>query len=376
MAEASDIASMRRALDLARRGEGRVEPNPMVGAVICGPGGAIVAEGWHDRFGGPHAEAMAIAAAGGAARGGTLYVTLEPCCHHGKTPPCSEAIIAAGIRRVVVAAGDPFPEVAGGGIAALEAAGISVEVGLLAADAERLTAPFRRLVTSGRPWVIAKWAVSLDGRLAAAPGGDRWISSPESRELVHRLRGRMDAILIGIGTALADDPLLTARPAGPRRALRIVLDSRGRLPLESKLVRSARDWPLLVAVGPEAAADCLLALEAAGCEVWREPEQDAGERLEKLLAELGRRRLTNLLIEGGAEVFRTLFNRSLVDEVHAFTAARRLGKPGDGLPQLPPPPPFEVEEVLHPGGDTFVRGLVGRPPLSGQADPESRSASA
>ncbi|MCS5617574.1 MAG: bifunctional diaminohydroxyphosphoribosylaminopyrimidine deaminase/5-amino-6-(5-phosphoribosylamino)uracil reductase RibD, partial [Pirellulales bacterium] len=189
MAEASDIASMRRALDLARRGEGRVEPNPMVGAVICGPGGAIVAEGWHDRFGGPHAEAMAIAAAGGAARGGTLYVTLEPCCHHGKTPPCSEAIIAAGIRRVVVAAGDPFPEVAGGGIAALEAAGISVEVGLLAADAERLTAPFRRLVTSGRPWVIAKWAVSLDGRLAAAPGGDRWISSPESRELVHRLRG-------------------------------------------------------------------------------------------------------------------------------------------------------------------------------------------
>ena len=376
MAEASDIVSMRRALELARRGEGRVEPNPMVGAVICGPGGAIVAEGWHNRFGEPHAEAMAIAAAGEAARGGTLYVTLEPCCHHGKTPPCSEAIIAAGIRRVVVAAGDPFPQVAGGGIAALEAAGISVEVGLLAADAERLTAPFRRLVTSGRPWVIAKWAASLDGRLAAAPGGDRWISSPESRELVHRLRGRMDAILVGIGTALADDPLLTARPEGPRRALRIVLDSRGRLPLESRLVTSARDWPLLVAVGPEAAADRLLALEAAGCEVWREPEQDAGERLDKLLAELGRRRLTNLLVEGGAEVFRTLFSRNLVDEVHAFTAARRLGEPGDTLPQLPTPPPFEVEEVLHPGGDTFVRGVVRRPPSTGQADPESRSASA
>jgi len=376
VAEASDIVSMRRALELARRGEGRVEPNPMVGAVICGPGGAIVAEGWHNRFGEPHAEAMAIAAAGEAARGGTLYVTLEPCCHHGKTPPCSEAIIAAGIRRVVVAAGDPFPEVAGGGIAALEAAGISVEVGLLAADAERLTAPFRRLVTSGRPWVIAKWAASLDGRLAAAPGGDRWISSPESRELVHRLRGRMDAILVGIGTALADDPLLTARPEGPRRALRIVLDSRGRLPLESRLVRSARDWPLLVAVGPEAAADRLLALEAAGCEVWQGLPDDPGERFEKLLAELGRRRLTNLLVEGGAEVFGTLFRRGLVDEAYAFTAPRLLGEPGDNLPRLPPRPSIKVEEASRLGGDVFVRGLIGRPPPTAAADPESRSASA
>jgi diaminohydroxyphosphoribosylaminopyrimidine deaminase/5-amino-6-(5-phosphoribosylamino)uracil reductase len=356
----SDVTVMERALALARRGEGRVEPNPMVGAVICGPGGAIVSEGWHGRFGGPHAEAVAIAAAGEAARGGTLYVTLEPCCHHGKTPPCSEAIIAAGIRRVVVAAGDPFPAVAGSGIAALKAAGILVEVGLLAAEAERLTAPFRRLVASGRPWVIAKWAASLDGRLAAAPGGDRWISSPESRQIVHAVRGRMDGIMVGIGTALADDPLLTARPEGPRQAIRIVLDSRCRLPLESRLVGSARDWPLLVAAGPQAEAARTAALEAAGCEVWRGTEQDPDRRLEELLAELGRRRLTNLLVEGGAEVFGTLFRRGLVDEVHAFTAARLLGEPGDNLPRLPPHPPLEVEEESRPGGDVFIRGLVRR----------------
>jgi diaminohydroxyphosphoribosylaminopyrimidine deaminase/5-amino-6-(5-phosphoribosylamino)uracil reductase len=362
MAAPADERLMRRALELARRGEGRVEPNPMVGAVIASAGGDVIAEGWHDCFGGPHAEATALARAGAAARGATLAVTLEPCCHHGKTPPCTAAIITAGIARVVIAAGDPFPAVAGGGIATLAAAGIQVEVGLLEAEARRLTAPFRTLVTAGRPWVIAKWATSLDGRLAAPVGGDRWISSPESLALVHELRGRVDGVLVGVGTALADDPLLTARPEGRRRATRIVLDGHARLPVESKLVRSARDWPLLVAVGPAADPGRIAALEAAGCEVWCGTEADPPERLASLLGELGRRRFTNLLVEGGAAVLGSLFARGLVNEVHAFTAARILGGPGDSLPVLPDPPPIEVEEILHPGGDILIRGLVHRRP--------------
>lgn len=351
---------MRRALELARRGEGRVEPNPMVGGVIASPGGDVVGEGWHQVCGGPHAEIVALAAAGDRARGATLYVTLEPCCHHGKTPPCTDAIVAAGITRVVVAAGDPFPEVAGGGLAALRAAGVAVEAGLLETEAVRLTAPFRTLISRGRPWVIAKWAASLDGRLAAAPGGDRWISSPGSLALVHELRGRVDGVLVGIGTALADDPLLTARPEGPRRAVRIVVDGGARLPAESRLVGSAREWPVLVAVGPAAPVERVEALRAAGCEIWRGAEADPGRRLEALLLELGRRRLTNLLVEGGAAVLGSLFARGLVDEIHAFTAAKILGGSGDALPILPDPPPIDVEEILHPGGDLLVRGVVRR----------------
>ena len=357
-----DSRMMKRALEIARQGEGLVEPNPMVGAVVASPadGGTIIAEAWHQQFGGPHAEAAALDQAGTLARGSTLYVTLEPCCHRGKTPPCTDKIIAAGVARVVVAAGDPFPDVDGGGIAALRAAGITVEIGLLEAEAVRLTAPFRMLITGGRPWVIAKWAMSLDGRLAAPPGGDRWISSEESLRIVHTLRGRIDAILVGIGTALSDDPLLTARPEGPRKALRIVLDGTGRLPPDSRLVVTAREWPLLVAVGPGATAERIAALQEAGCEVWQGTEQEPEERVASLLAELGRRRMTNLLVEGGAAVLGTFFAGGLVDEIYAFTAPKILGGAGDPLPVLPETPPVDVEEVLHPDTDILVRGLVRR----------------
>jgi len=363
---AFDESAMRRALELARRGEGRVEPNPLVGAVVAtvdDGGGRIIAEGWHDRFGGPHAEVVALDAAGAAARGGTLYVTLEPCCHHGKTPPCAAAVIAAGIARVVVAAGDPFPQVKGGGIAALRAAGIEVETGLLEPEARRLTAPFRTLVEAGRPWVIAKWAMSRDRRAATPPGADRWLSSPESRALVHELRGRIDAILVGIGTALADDPLLTARPPGPRTPLRIVLDSEARLPLGSALVRSLGDAPLLVAAGPAAPSDRIAALRAAGCEVWQSQSPTHAQRLHDLLRELGARRLTNLLVEGGPGVFRTLFAAGLADEIWQFTAACEYSThpAAAALPIIPEPPPFDVEHESHPGGDTFARGVVRRP---------------
>jgi|694.fasta_scaffold06978_12 diaminohydroxyphosphoribosylaminopyrimidine deaminase/5-amino-6-(5-phosphoribosylamino)uracil reductase len=368
---------MRQALALARHGEGHVEPNPMVGAVIVaapvstssggGSTGPIVAEGWHAAFGGPHAEVAALAAAGAAARGGTLAVTLEPCCHHGKTPPCTSAIIAAGIAKVIVATRDPFPAVSGGGLDALRRAGIEVQTGVCEDEARRLIAPFSTLVQRHRPWLIAKWAMSLDGRVATAAGESRWISSEASRAIVHELRGRMDGILCGIGTVLADDPLLTARPAGPRQALRIVLDSMARLPLESRLVRTSHEIPVLVATGPTAPADRVRALEAAGCEVWRGAAATPQERLESLLAELGSRRLTNVLVEGGPTVLGSLADAHAIDEVWAFIAPRIIGGEaspspiaGTGITALATAASIEIEHVEHPGGDLFVRGIVRR----------------
>src|SRR5262249_38708583 len=231
---AFDWPWMQLALELAERGRGAVEPNPLVGAVVVRDG-RLVGEGWHQRYG----EAHALAAAGAAAQGATLYVTLEPCCHYGKTPPCTEAVLRAGVGRVVAAMLDPFPPVSGQGVARLRAVGVTVEVGLGEAEARRLNAPYLKLLATGRPYVHAKWAMTLDGKICTRTGDSKWISGEASRRRVHELRGRMDAILVGIGTALADDPLLTARPPGPRIATRIVLDSRGRLPASAQLVRTA-----------------------------------------------------------------------------------------------------------------------------------------
>ena len=371
-ADAFDENLMRRALELARRGEGRAEPNPMVGAVIAAPiddgiGGRVIAEGWHAAFGGPHAEVVALSAAGSAARGGTLAVTLEPCCHHGKTGPCTDAIIAAGIARVIVATRDPFPAVNGGGIDALRRAGIEVRTGVCEAESRRLIAPFRMLIEQRRPWLIAKWAMSLDGRVATASGTSRWISSEPSRAIVHQLRGRVDGILCGIGTALADDPLLTARPAGPRQPLRIVLDSEARLPIESRLVRTAREVPVLVATGPAAPTDRLRALASAGCDVWQAAAADPRDRLDELLLELGSRRLTNVLVEGGPTVLGSLADANLIDEVWAFIAPTIIGGTaapspiaGTGIATLVSAAAIEIEHTEHPGGDLFIRGVVRR----------------
>ena len=233
-----DLWHMRRALELAAQGQGAVEPNPMVGCVIA-RGAEILGEGWHRRFGGAHAEVEALKLAGERARGATVYVTLEPCCHHGKTPPCTRAILDAGVARVVAAMPDPFPQVAGGGLAELRAAGIEVQSGVLEEEARKLNAPYLKLLSTGRPWIIAKWAMTLDGKIATAAGDSRWISCLDSRSIVHQLRGRVDAIVVGRGTAAADDPLLTARPPGPRTAMRIVVDTRASLSPQSQLVRTA-----------------------------------------------------------------------------------------------------------------------------------------
>lgn len=319
-----DAWHMARAIELARQGQGRVEPNPMVGCVIA-HGAEIVGEGWHRRFGGPHAEIEALTIAGARAVGATLYVTLEPCCHQGKTPPCTRAVIAAGVRRVVMAMGDPFPKIAGGGLAELVSAGIEVVVGIGDEAARELNAPYLKRVEMGMPWVIAKWAMSLDGKLATRTGDSRWISNEASRQLVQELRGRVDAILVGIGTAVADDPLLTARPAGPRVATRIVLDSRAQLASESQLVRTAHDVPVLIAVSAEASSSDIERLVAQGCEVFPCEGKTHVARTDMLLRELGRRQMTNVLVEGGAHVLGTLVDARLIDEVQVYIAPKVIG---------------------------------------------------
>jgi diaminohydroxyphosphoribosylaminopyrimidine deaminase/5-amino-6-(5-phosphoribosylamino)uracil reductase len=231
---------------------------------------------------------------------------------------------------VVVAQTDPFPQVAGGGLAQLRAAGLAVEVGLLEAATRQLNAPYLKLVTLGRPWVIAKWAMTLDGRIATRTGSSHWISNETSRAVAHRLRGRVDAILVGRGTVATDDPLLIARPPGPRIATRIVVDTLARLALESRLVRTARTTPVLVAVGPDAPAERRARLVDAGCEVWAGTAVDRQPRLLELLAELGRRRLTNVLVEGGGQLLGSLFDARAVDEVHVFLAPKLVG--GDAAP--------------------------------------------
>lgn len=323
----SDARWMRLALDEAAKGRGAVEPNPMVGAVVVG-GGRLVSVGHHGRFGGPHAEVVALEAAAGDACGATLYVTLEPCSHHGKTPPCVDAVLRAGVVRVVAAHRDPFPKVAGGGIARLREAGLEVTVGVLAEEAIALNAPYLKRLSTGRPYVLAKWAMTLDGKTAVAGGDSRWISSPESRALVHDVRGRMDAIVVGIGTAIADDPQLTARPPGPRRPRRIVLDSRARLPLDSHLVRTAHELPTIVVVGESASAVAVEALSSSGCEVWSFPG-DHRARILSLLGELGRREMTNILVEGGGLVLGTFLDAGAVDEVDVYIAPMIEG--GDHL---------------------------------------------
>ena len=359
-----DVWHMRRALELAAQGEGFVEPNPMVGCVVV-RGAEIIGEGWHRRFGGDHAEVEALRMAGDRAAGASLYVTLEPCCHQGKTPPCSRAVIAADVRRVVAAMRDPFPQVDGGGLAELQAAGIEVEVGLMEPEARRLCGPYLKLHQTGRPWVIAKWAMTLDGKTATHVGASRWISNEPSRRIVHRLRGRVDAVAVGRRTARLDDPLLTARPPGPRTALRVVLDTRATLASESQLVRTARDVPVLVAAGTEAPEADRRRLEQAGCEVFTCQGTTPAQRLDALLAELGRRRLTNVLVEGGGRLAGSLLDAGQIDEVHVFIAARLLGGQaapgpvaGQGFAEMADALALDAPRVAPLDTDVYISGRV------------------
>lgn len=332
----TDRYFMHVALELAKQGQGFVEPNPMVGCVLV-QGAQIVGEGFHTRFGAPHAEIEALRDAGDQAEGATCYVTLEPCAHHGKTPPCADALVQAKIGRLVIAMTDPFPKVDGRGIDRIREAGIPVTLSILEDEARRLNAPYLMRVQNHRPWIIAKWAMTLDGKIATRTGSSHWVSGPGSRNKVHRLRARMDAIMVGVNTAIADDCQLTVRldpsesdssesnpfELSPLRCpTRIVLDSDAKLPLESALLRTAKETPVLVAVQAEADPARLKLMENCGCEIFRCPVR---HELHSLLNHLAQQGVTNLLVEGGSELFGSLLDQDLIDEVHAFIAPSLVG---------------------------------------------------
>lgn len=332
-----DAELLRLAVRLALRGHGRVEPNPMVGCVVLDASGRVAGLGHHRAVGGPHAEVEAIASAGERARGGTLLVTLEPCNHRGRTGPCTEAILDAGVARVVYGQADPNP-VAGGGAARLAEAGLDVVRRDDLPEVRRLNQPFIHRIRTGRPWVVAKWAQTLDGKITGGAGDGRWISSGLSRRLVHRERGCCDAILTGIGTVLADDPLLNVRDVPARRTpLRVVVDPRLQIPLSSKLVVTADSHPTLVVCDSEvrrADGDLAAQLEARGVTLLDLPSI-AGELPLALLCE----RLSTdfdvarILVEAGARLLGRLFKAGLVDEAWVFVAPRVVG--GDaGLPAV------------------------------------------
>lgn len=323
--DAADRRFMDMALALAERGLGNVWPNPAVGCVLV-KAGRVVGRGWTQPGGRPHAEIEAIARAGPEARASTAYVTLEPCAHHGRTPPCADALVAAGITRAVVAAIDPDPRVDGRGLARLQAAGIAVEVGCREAQARRLNDGFFRRQRERRPSVSLKLAVSADGKIATATGDSQWITGAEARAEGHRLRLRHDAILVGSGTALADDPLLTCRLPGLERRspVRVVLDRRLRLPPESRLVRSATKWPLWLftaaSAGPEWAE--------TGVELFPVAAGDDGAGLEQVLATLAAQGVNRVLVEGGAGIATAFLRARLVDRLYLFDAPVLLGSDG------------------------------------------------
>jgi diaminohydroxyphosphoribosylaminopyrimidine deaminase/5-amino-6-(5-phosphoribosylamino)uracil reductase len=370
----ADARFMGLALDLARRALGRTAPNPPVGAVIV-QGGVVVAEGWTQPPGEMHAEPFALWAAersGVDVRGATMYVTLEPCCHHGRTPPCTDALLKAGISRVVVGTVDPFPLVAGRGIAQLRAAGVEVEVGVREAECRRLMVGFIRAHTEGLPELTLKAAITLDGRIASAFGEARWITGPAARELSHRLRDQHDAIVVGIGTVLADDPALTTRIPGGRDAVPVVLDTRLRTPLPAVVLQ--RRTAIIYGVRPAGdarlaqAADAAWslrreALVAAGAIVAAVPSRQdpvgrPGVDVVAALRDLAARGLHRVLVDGGAQVHRSFLDAGVVDRIELFVNARVLaGGPGfvagDGY-RLAEAPSFRIDAVERVGDDLRI----------------------
>jgi diaminohydroxyphosphoribosylaminopyrimidine deaminase / 5-amino-6-(5-phosphoribosylamino)uracil reductase len=332
---AADDAWMERALALARHGVTLAHPNPTVGAVIV-KNGRLVGEGFHAYDRREHAEIVALKGAGAKARGATLYVTLEPCSHTGRTGPCSQAIIAAGVKRVVAAMQDPNPAVAGRGFAQLRRAGIRIDVGVHAEEARQGNESFAKWIRTGVPFVTLKTALTLDGQIAARAGSTTWITSPHSRAAVHRLRHEADALLTGIGTVLADDPRLTDRTGEPRRRrlLRVVLDSRLRLPLKSRLVKSARGDVLVFTTQPP---DSLRAraLQRAGVEVVRLPARRGRIDLKAVMRELGRRQILDVLLEAGAELNGAALQSGIVDKMILFYAPKVMGTGGVPMARVP-----------------------------------------
>ena len=317
---------MKRALDLARRGHGRTSPNPLVGAVVV-KAGQVVGEGYHQKAGTPHAEVHALNAAGENARGATLYVNLEPCCHWGRTPPCTEAVLQAGVTEVYVAEVDPNPSVAGKGIRQLQDAGIRVHVGTCAEESARLNEVHGKYIQTGKPFVILKSAMSLDGKIATASGESQWITSEASRQRGHEIRDTVDAILVGRGTVVRDNPVLTTRlrDREGQDPIRIVLDSHGRTSTDARIFNRESNAGVILAVTPDAPAENIRALEKAGAEVITVPAADGKVCFKRLMEILGEREITSVLIEGGGEVNASAIAAGVVDKVVCFIAPKLIG---------------------------------------------------
>ena len=355
---------MRRALDLAERGRGLVAPNPLVGAVVVRDGD-IVGEGWHEGPGTRHAEIMALEAAGTGVSGSTLYVTLEPCSHFGRTPPCAPRLIEAGVARVVAAMGDPNPLVDGRGLRLLREAGVPVDIGLLEREAEGLNEAFVKHVRTGLPLVVLKMAASLDGRAAARDGSSRWITGPEARADVHALRAAADAILVGAGTALRDDPRLTVRDpayAGPAK-LRVVVDGRGIVPETHRLFDGAA--PTVVATTESAPGARRQAWRERGADVIVLDEGSSHVPLERLLADLGKRDIQHVLVEGGPTIAWEFVHRKLLDRLILYFAPVLVGGreapgilQGEGVRSIAEALPLEIESVGRVGRDVKVVARV------------------
>jgi diaminohydroxyphosphoribosylaminopyrimidine deaminase/5-amino-6-(5-phosphoribosylamino)uracil reductase len=361
-----DETWMRVALEHAALGT--PSPNPHVGAAVT-KGGHALGVGHHERAGEEHAEAVALRQAGERARGATLYVTLEPCNHNGRTPPCTEAIVKSNVARVVVGCRDPNPHVTGGGIEALRAAGIQVDVGCLESEAEHLIAPWTKFVTTGVPYVVLKLALSVDGRIASRTGASKWVTGPEARARVHLLRARHDAVMVGIGTVLADDPRLTVRDAPGHSPLRVVLDTKLRIPVMSRLVQTAREVPTWVVCTTDASSSSEEALVERGVEVLRAPPSAEG-RIDptaalKILASRG---IVTVMVEGGAELAGSILAGMVVDELHCFIAPMLLGprgRPG-AVDWAGPATPGDAPSIVDPqwevcGVDAHVWGQLRYP---------------
>lgn len=363
MSKARDERFMRLALRLARRGLGATSPNPLVGAVVVRRG-VVVGRGWHARAGEPHAEAIALRSAGARARGAELFVTLEPCCHHGRTPPCTNAIVASGVRRVVAGMRDPFPLVSGRGVTHLRRRGVRVDVGCLEDECAALNAPYLKRVTTAYPYVTLKAALSLDGRIAAPSGESQWLTGAPARKQVHLLRAEVDAIAVGVGTVLADDPRLTVRTGRRRRPIRVVFDATLRTPADARLLRDGAG-PVILVARTDAPRERSERLRGAGAGILRVPGARDGEgvSLRPALRALAHEGVTHLLVEGGGRLATSLLAERLVDRLVLFYAPILLG--GErllvgnlGIPRLKQAPRVQEAAWRRVGTDICFTGIL------------------